>query len=99
MLCADRRREGGEAPAGRVRVEGPNGLIVERSDTLTPYVLETVHDDARRAGPGATVSIVLDVAATDEQITELRARLAAIERRGVKVHVARKVDVAVRRHA
>jgi len=86
-----------EAPAGRVRIDGPQGLVVERAETLTPYVLETVYDDAWRAGPGGTVTIGVDVATTDAQIARLRARLAGIARRGVAVHVARRGDVALKK--
>ena len=93
---AQLRRAGDEAPAGRVRVAGPNGFIVERSDRLTPYVLETVYDDAWRAGRGATVTITVDVTTTDEQIAELRTRLAALGRRGVSVLVARSETPARR---
>ena len=85
-----------EAPSGRVRIDGPQGLVVERSDVLTPYVLETVYDDAWRAGPGATVTIALEASATDEQIAGLRARLEPIERRGVAVQVARRPESARR---
>jgi hypothetical protein len=85
-----------EAPSGRVRIDGPQGLVVERSDVLTPYVLETVYDDAWRAGPGATVTIAVDAGSTDEQIARLRSRLAPLERRGAAVHVARRPDGAHR---
>ena len=86
---AQLRRAGDEAPAGRVRVEGANGFVVDRSDRLTPYVLETVYDDAWRAGRGAIVTITVDVTTADEQIAALRARLGGLERRGVAVQVAR----------
>jgi hypothetical protein len=79
-----------DAPTGRVRIDGPNGLVVERSDVLTPYVLETVYDDAWRAGPGGAVTIALEPGTSDEHIARVRARLRSVERRGIAVHVARR---------
>ena len=46
--------------SGHVRIDGPQGRIVDRAEPMTPYILETVCEDARRAGPGAEVTIVLD---------------------------------------
>jgi acyl carrier protein len=76
--------------AGRVRITGPQGLVVERAGSLTPYVLESVCDDARRGGPGTTLAICVDEPATDDQLAGLRERVAAVERRGVIVQVTRR---------
>jgi hypothetical protein len=86
------RQESGEATNGRVRIEAANGLFVERAGALTPYALEDVCEDARRAGSGATVRVCVLETATDEQVSRLRERLAGLERRGVTVHVTRRAD-------
>lgn len=78
------------AVTGRVRITGPGDRILESSGTLTPYVLEGVAADARRAGSGATVTISVGDAATDAQIAAVRARLAGVERLGVTVLVLRR---------
>ena len=86
------RQESGEPTTGRVRIEGQDGRVVERAGELTPYALEAVCDDARRAGSGATVRLCVAETATDEQVAHLRERVAGLERRGVTVHVARRSD-------
>jgi hypothetical protein len=86
------RQEGGEATTGRVRIEAADGRVVERADTLTPYALEGVCDDARRAGTGTRVRVCVVETTTDEQVAQLRDRLSGLERRGVTVHVMRRPD-------
>jgi acyl carrier protein len=90
------RRESGETTSGRVRIEAANGRVVERAGVLTPYALEGVCDDARRAGSGSTLHVVVADDATDEQVVELRSRLAGVERLGVTVHVARRPGATAR---
>jgi hypothetical protein len=90
-IRAARARHARDAVAtGHVSIDGPQGRIVERAEPLTPYVLETVCDDARRAGPGASVTIALEGPVSDVQIAELRARLASVERLGAVVRVVRR---------
>jgi hypothetical protein len=91
---AQLREESGEATTGRVRIEAASGLVVERAGELTPYALEGVCDDARRAGSGAIVRVSVLETATEEQVSRLRERLSGLERRGVTVHVARRADGA-----
>ena len=90
-IRAARARHAREAVAsGHVRIDGPSGRSVDRAEPLTPYILESVCDDARRAGPGASVTITLDGPVSDAQIAELRARLASVERFGATVRVVRR---------
>ena len=59
-----------------------------RVGSLTPYTLEEVEEDARRAGPGARLEI--DVEAPDDTAcTTLSARFAGLETHGVTVTVRR----------
>jgi acyl carrier protein len=94
---ADVVRHSGETPAGRVQVIGPQGLVVERAGALTPYLLETLRDDVRRVGAGASLVVTLADATTDDQVTALRDRLRALERRGVTLRVVRTPDSTSRR--
>ena len=93
-LAAIRAARAGHAreavASGHVRIDGPSGRSVDRAEPLTPYILESVCDDARRAGPGASVTITLDGPVSDAQIAELRARLASVERFGATVRVVRR---------
>jgi acyl carrier protein len=86
---AQLERESGEAPSGRAQVLGPEGLVVERAGVLTPYIVETLRDDVRRAGDGATLLVTLDESTTDAQIAALRDRLRTLERRGVTLRLVR----------
>jgi acyl carrier protein len=88
------REESEEATSGRVRIEAPDGRVVERAGMLTPYALEGVCDDARRAGAGATVRVAVVESTTDEQVARLRERFVALERRGVVVQVVRRAETS-----
>ena len=85
-----------ELPSGRVRITGGQGLVVERSGVLTPYLLEGICDDARRAGNGAELVATLAAATSDEQLARVRRRLGTLERRGVAVRVVRGPDAPSR---
>jgi len=85
-------RTGEDVATGRVRVTGPKGLVLERSGALTPYLLESIMDDARRSGRGTTIAISVTGPITDERLTDLGARLAPLERRGVTVRLARRSE-------
>lgn len=87
---AQAQHESDEAATGRVRIIGAQGRVVERAGALTPYDLEDICADARRAGPGASLTVAVGATTTDEQIARLRTRLAALERRGVAVRVTRR---------
>lgn len=90
-IRAARTRQARDAVAtGNVRIDGPQGRIVDRAEPLTPYILETICDDARRAGPGASVMITLEGPVSDVQVAELRARLASLERLGAVLRVVRR---------
>jgi hypothetical protein len=89
---AELHQESGEIPSGRIRVVGRQDPPVERAGVLTPYLLESVCDDARRAGPGATLDVCLADGTTDEQIACLRERLAVLGRHGVTVNLSRRTE-------
>ncbi len=89
---AQLRHESAAVPTGRVRIRGGQGLTVERAGELTPYMLESICDDARRAGPGTTLEVCVTDATSDDDIDRLRERLASLDRRGVAVRIGRRAD-------
>ena len=78
-----RERAASEIVVGRMRIESAQGRAVERTGPLTPYVLEGLCDDARRAGIGAALTVAVTPPATDVQLGSLRERLRGLARRGV----------------
>src|SRR5262245_23777540 len=62
---------------------------VARAETLTPYDLEVLLDDVRRAGAGARLDLELPADTDDAGVAATRGRLGPL--------VARGVDVSVRR--
>ena len=86
-------RESEASLVGRVRIVNGDAPGVARAGPLTPYLLEAVCEDARRAGPGSTVTVGVGADATDAQIAGIRDRLGRLDRLGVAVHVARAVGV------
>jgi len=71
----------------RACVVGSSGRLV-RAGSLTPYTLEEIEEDARRAGCGARLEIELD-APDDAACGALAFRFAWLETRGVAVTVRR----------
>jgi len=71
----------------RARVVGSSGCLV-RAGSLTPYTLEEVAEDARRAGRGARLEIDLE-APDDTACSTLAVRFAWLETYGVAVSVRR----------
>jgi hypothetical protein len=66
--------------AGRPRV-------LERSETLTPYALEAIAEDARHAGRGARLDVRVGPDAPLAVVASVRAALEPVVARGVIVHV------------
>ena len=70
------------------RLVSSGGDLV-RADVLTPYVAETLAEDALRAGRGARLEV--DVGgASDDAIARLRQELSWLARHGIDVSVARR---------
>jgi len=82
--------ESGRAALVRMRIRrgsGAGGLTIERSAPLTPYTVQAVSDDVRRAGPGAVLEVL--VSGNDGQRTAARARalFSRLEQKGIEVRV------------
>jgi hypothetical protein len=83
----------------RVRVVPPHGaraVALDRVTWLTPYVAETIGEDARRAGPGTRLEVIIpqraDTPASRAQVIAVRALFAWLSRKGVEVSVTAEED-------
>lgn len=88
------------APLVRARVLAIGGEAaprVERVVWLTPYMAETLCEDALSAGRGARLDLRLPTTATDAEIGHVAAHFARLRRAGVDVHVHR--DPEIHHHA
>jgi acyl carrier protein len=90
------------APAGGppvpiwARLVSPRGQLL-RAELLTPYVVETIVDDALRAGRGARVEVTVAEDASDAELVCVRAEFAWLASQGVAVSVGRAHWREVRR--
>lgn len=80
-----------DVPTVRVRTrlarnDGRSGRL-GRAFRLNPYTLQVLIDDARRAGRGYRLDVVVGQNTPVVLIGALRRRLVALERRGVQVRV------------
>ena len=66
------------------------GLV--RTEWLTPYDMETIAEDARRAGRGARLDVVLPVEAGAAETVEVEERFSRLRDRGLGVTVHRADD-------
>jgi acyl carrier protein len=65
------------------------GALV-RAELLTPYAVETIVEDALRAGPGARLELTLAYGTNEEEMAHVRARFARLEARGVDVSATKQ---------
>jgi acyl carrier protein len=91
---------GSSGPASIVarvfRAEPSTGAAIERAGCLTPYLVQTLSEDAGRAGPGTRLEITV-LAPDDATLGRVRARFARLAERGIDVHVQREL-LRPRRH-
>src|SRR5437870_4197982 len=82
-----------EGPAEmRVRLRGPAGASsdeMHRTGWLTPYAVQTIAEDALRAGRGARLEVTVAAATSPAELRRVRHRLARLANRGIQVHVGR----------
>jgi hypothetical protein len=80
-----------DIPSVRVRTSlvrhGARSGRLGRAFRLNPYTLQVLIDDARRAGRGARLDVVVGQNTPVVLIGAIRRRLVALERRGVRVRV------------
>lgn len=61
-----------------------------RAELLTPYAVETIVEDALRAGPGARLELSVAAGTNEETMADVRGRFAGLEARGVDVSVTKQ---------
>jgi acyl carrier protein len=91
---AEQRAEMDAVPAlVLARVVPPRGARnhgeLQRTGVLTPYVAETIAEDALRAGPGARLELSVSSTLSDARIASLSDEFAWLGDRGVQVSVRR----------
>jgi len=83
-------RELPEAVWSRVVSPSAGAGVVERTGTLTPYLAQTIAEDASRAGRGARVELTVPAGTGPDGLAALEARFATLPARGVDVWVRRR---------
>lgn len=76
----------------RSRLVGPPPafrVLVQRSGALTPYIADTIIDDALGAETGATLLLTVAPKISDPLLGWLRRRLARLDQHGIKVRIQR----------
>jgi len=95
--CEAEERGTRRPPRIWARVVAPVGAsngTLERSGRLTPYLVETIADDAARAGTGTRVEVTIATGSPDD-VVQLQRRLAGGGKRGAVVIVKREDGHAV----
>jgi len=62
---------------------------LRRAGELTPYVAETICDDALRAGPGARLEVMVDAGTDDAGLGCVQDQFAWLRARSIEVEVHR----------
>jgi acyl carrier protein len=75
--------------------EGRSGGILERGGWLTPYIVETIAEDALRAGRGARLEVTVAASTEDTGLARVRDDFACLGERGVLVTVWREDENGV----
>jgi acyl carrier protein len=75
--------------------EGRSGGILERGGWLTPYNVETIAEDALRAGRGARLEVTLAASTEDTGLARVRDDFACLGERGILVTVWREDENGV----
>jgi acyl carrier protein len=78
-----------DALAVCVRLVARGEDVLWRMEQLTPYVVETILEDAVHAGRGARLTISVPPDASDASLGQVHACSTGLERHGVALHVQR----------
>ena len=70
---------------------GASEATLERAEALTIYAIETIRDDALRAGRGTHLEVTLPPDAAAADLVGVRDAFASLDRRGIAVSVQREV--------
>src|SRR5437867_8589001 len=78
-----------------VPAEGRSGGTLERGGWLTPYTVETIAEDALRAGRGARLEVTVAASTKDTSVARVRDDFACLGQREVLVTVWREDENGV----
>ena len=78
-----------------VASEDRSGGILERGGWLTPYTVETIAEDALRAGRGARLEVTVAASTEDPGLARVRDDFACLGERGILVTVWREDENGV----
>jgi acyl carrier protein len=81
-----------EAVSVRARIlpaAGTQRAALERTELLTPYMIESIGEETLRAGPGAQLQLTLPAHCDDAAVHKVRERFAWLGNRQVEVRVSR----------
>jgi len=93
LVRARREGAGGEPVLIAARVVPTRGGVIERAGWLTPYVAQSIGEDARRAGQGARLELGVGAATSDAHLARVVEQFAWLASFGVDVKVSRKPGV------
>ena len=93
LVRARRELPGGEPLLVAARVVPTRGGVIERAGWLTPYVVQSIGEDARRAGQGARLELGVGAATSDAHLARVVEQFAWLAAFGVDVKVSRKPSV------
>jgi acyl carrier protein len=74
-------------------VDPASAVVLERSETLTPYVVETIMEDAVHGGAGTALELTVPRGTTPAALAGVRASFAHLAHHGVTVSVRRGTTV------
>jgi acyl carrier protein len=83
----------GSVPVLARLVDAASAVVFERSETLTPYVVETIVEDAVHGGAGTALELTVPRGTTPAALASVRASFADLARHGVTVSVRRATAV------
>jgi acyl carrier protein len=98
ILTRDEAGEGSAVAPSHVktRLQAPRGRengTLDQAGLLTPYLIETVTEQAQSTGRGARLDVDLAPGASDAEVTRVRGRLASLAAEGIRVRVASEARV------
>src|SRR5262245_38169150 len=90
LVVPERAEELPEAVWARVVPPDSSPASLERGGALTPYLAQTITEDAVHAGPGTRVEVTVPARTGPDAFAAVQAQFAPLEAHGVEVRVRRK---------
>jgi hypothetical protein len=72
---------------------GSRACPLDKVIWLTPYEAETIGEDARRAGPGTRLEVIVPPPTSGDRLDAVRSVFAWLEAKGIRVIVLTEADV------